>query len=504
MSETSWIQIDDDDDDPVEVINDSSLPIPPKQKKIPTLYHQCSRLVGKTSRRVTRDAIDGSSKVVQDTFLKCLDKETISGALVKLPKLINDVSHRNWVPSKFLETSFPLLGIDYKVNEKEKKCNGENILSLMEEFESTRITPEATKFADTWHSLQTYIQKTAEFEACSITPVIPKSGRGLSLKLRKPVKSTSSSSQLTKFMMKQSSTSAHFADMNAFYIAAMVNAYQEKDVISVPPPHMIINDKIQELNSAKDILEPIVKKEKKEKLPKIKKGRYPGKTKKCLRRRQPRKRFDPYGSSNPVCLEHECLRGEKTTPADLISLKLRKLKPETARIKPANPLTTAFCDAPWFRKQLKTGNFSKPIPLVEEKNRIGCGKRSLLERKLNAKAALCVHQPIPMPVSLPLFAPATPWTDEFPDNYDEYYEEYKQYVVNSHDNYRSKEENNWKDYHTEIKQNFNNPFNDYEVIQQLNLGKTAINTFSQELKEHSIERDKRLASLLQNASIKSQ
>lgn len=66
--ETSWIQIDDDDDVPPELNGNH----PISTKRAPTLYHQCSRLVAKASRKVSRDAIDGSSKVVQNAFMKCV------------------------------------------------------------------------------------------------------------------------------------------------------------------------------------------------------------------------------------------------------------------------------------------------------------------------------------------------------------------------------------------------------------------------------------------------
>uniref|UniRef100_A0A914Q8H9 Uncharacterized protein n=1 Tax=Panagrolaimus davidi TaxID=227884 RepID=A0A914Q8H9_9BILA len=467
-----------------------------RPKREYTKYHQYLTRIISASKKFSHHALINSSEVVQQTFMKMFDKETLASALVKLPKVINDISQKDWLPKSFVESSFPMAALDYRMHKSKEEKHGEKISTMMEQFKCPETTPESLQFTEYFNALQTFVEKSAELETCSSSSMIPTKMTGAALRLKKPKKSEPKN--LTRFMVKLSSVTPFCSDRRAYNIASVVNAYQINGVI--PPPQIV--DKVKEMGGKK------TKKEKK--LPKSRKSsKYLRKSKKSQGRhrrpsqsKKPKKKYDPNGSQNPVCLEESVVRGERATFADIQNLKTRKLKPETARVKPEIPLTTAFCDTPWFRRQLKTGEHSKPISLIEERGRTRttAAKRTLLEQKFNEKAALCVHQPIPIPVCLQSIPVATSWKGEYPDNYDEYFEAYKQYVVESHKNYRIKEENNWNNYNTELSKHFENPYNEYEVMQHLNLDKKNIISSSQECREN----DKNLANLLHNASIESE
>uniref|UniRef100_A0AC35GKT8 Uncharacterized protein n=1 Tax=Panagrolaimus sp. PS1159 TaxID=55785 RepID=A0AC35GKT8_9BILA len=491
------IEEDDSSETPHDQSNLNVSHIRPKREY--TKYHQFLTSVISASKKFSHHALINSSEVVQQAFMKMFDKPTLLAALAKLPKVINAISRKDWLPKRFVESSFPMAALDYKMHKPKEEKHGEKISTMMKQFECQETTPEALQFTEYFNALQTFVQKSVELETCSSSSMIPTKMTGAALRLKKPKKSVPMN--LTHFMVKMSSVSPFCSERRAYNIASVVNAYQINGVIRSP---QIVDD--ETVNNAKEMGDKKMKKEKK--IPKSRKSSK-RKSKKCQGRhrrpsqsKKPKKKYDPNGSQNPVCLEESVVRGEHATPADIQNLKTRKLKPETARVKPAIPFTTAFCDTPWFRRQLKTGEHSKPISLVEqrERSRTTGGKRTLVEKKFNEKAALCVHQPIPIPVCLQSIPVATPWKGEYPDNYDEYFEAYKQYVVEAHKNYRIKEEDNWKDYNTELLKKVENPYNEYEVMQHLNLDKKNIISSSQECREN----DKNLANLLQNSSIESE
>uniref|UniRef100_A0AC35GBW5 Uncharacterized protein n=1 Tax=Panagrolaimus sp. PS1159 TaxID=55785 RepID=A0AC35GBW5_9BILA len=508
MLDNEYVYIDSEslpliEDDSSETPHDQTdlnvLNVRPKREY--TKYHQYLTRVISESKKFSHHALINSSEVVQQAFMKMFDKPTLSAALVKLPKVINDISKKDWLPKSFVESSFPMAALDYRMHKPKEEKHGEKISTMMEQFKCPETTPESLQFTECFNALQTFVQKSIEHETCLSSSMIPTKMTGAALRLKKP--KISVPMNLTHFMVKMSSVSPFCSERRAYNIASVVNAYQINGVIRSP---QIVDD--ETVNNAKEMGDKKMKKEKK--IPKSRKSsKYSRKSKKCQGRhrrpsqsKKPKKKYDPNGSQNPVCLEESVVRGERATIADIQSLKTRKLKPETARVKPAIPFTTAFCDTPWFRRQLKNGEHSKPISLVEQRGRSRTTgeKRTLLEKKFNEKAALCVHQPIPIPICLQSIPVATPWKDKYPDNYDEYFEAYKQYVVESHKNYGIKEEDNWKDYNTELLKQSENPYNEYEVMQHLNLDKKNIISSSQECREN----DKNLANLLQNSSVQSE
>jgi hypothetical protein len=95
-----------------------------RPKKEYTKYHQFLTRVTSASKKFSHHALTNSSEVVQQTFMKMFDKETLASALVKLPKVINDISQKDWLPKSFVESSFPMAALDFSMHKPKEEKHG--------------------------------------------------------------------------------------------------------------------------------------------------------------------------------------------------------------------------------------------------------------------------------------------------------------------------------------------------------------------------------------------